>query len=69
MTHHACLKPSTLQVIKQHNSKDDNLQGLIKVIKAGGSKTKGELSHLVLLYFVDDVVVWGKRLVVPKSLH
>ena len=41
MTQDACLKPSTLQVIKQHTLKNNNLQGLIKVIKAGGSKTKG----------------------------
>ena len=72
-----CLKPSTLQEIKQHTAKDDSLQELIKVIKAGWPETKGELSHLVLPYFGirdelsvdDDVVVRGERLVVPKSLR
>ena len=51
MTQDACLKPSALQEIKQHKAKDDSLQELIKVIKAGWPKTKGELSHLVLPYF------------------
>lgn len=71
------LKPSTLQEIKQHTAKDDSLQELIKVIKAGCPETKGELSHLVLTYFGiseelrgdDDVFVRGERLVVPKSLR
>ena len=68
MTQDACLKPSTIQKIKQHTAKDDSLQELIKVIKAGWPKTKGELSHLILLYFGirdelsvdDDVVVRGE---------
>ena len=68
MTQDACLKPSALQEIKQHKAKDDSLQELIKVIKAGWPKTKGELSHLVLPYFGirdelsidDDVVVRGE---------
>jgi len=76
MTQDACLKSSTLQEIKQH-TKDDNLQELIKVTKAGWSETKGELSHLVLPYFGiqnelsfdDDVVVRGERLVIPKLLR
>ena len=70
-------KPSTLQEIKQHTAKDDSLQELIKVIKAGWPETKGELSHLVLLYFGirdevsvdDDVVVRGERIVLPKLLR
>ena len=77
MTQDACLKPSTLQEIKQHTAKDDSLQELIKVTKAGWPKTKGELSHLVLPYFGirdklsvdDDVVVRGERLVIPKLLR
>ena len=77
MTQDACLKPSTLQEIKQHTAKDDSLQELIKVIKAGWPKTKGELSHLVLPYFGirdelsvdDDVVVRRERLVSPKLLR
>ena len=77
MTQDACLKPSTLQEIKQHTAKDDSLQELIKIIKAGWPETKGELSHLVLPYFGirdelsvdDDVVVRGERLVIPKSLR
>ena len=76
MTQDACLKPSTLQEIKQHTAKDDSLQELIKVIKAGWPETKGELSYLVLPYFGirelsvdDDVVVRGERLVIPKSLR
>ena len=77
MTQDACLKPSTLQEIKQHTAKDDSLQELIKVIKVGWPETKGELSHLVLPYFGirdelsvdDDVVVRGERIVVPNSLR
>jgi len=64
MKQDACLKPSTLQEIKQHTSKDDSLQELIKVIKAGWPERKGELPHLVLPHFrirdklsVDDDVV------------
>ena len=72
----ACLKPSTLQEIKQHTAKDDSLQELIKVIKAGWLKTKRQLSHLTLQYFViceelsvdDDVVVRGEKLVVPNLM-
>jgi len=72
----ACLKPSTLQEIKQHTAKDDSLQEIIKVIKAGWPETKRELPHLVLPYFgirdelsVDnDVLVRRERLVIPKSL-
>jgi len=71
MMQDACLKPSTLQEIKQHTAKDDSLQELIKVIKAGWPKTKEELSHLVLPYFGirdelsgdNDVVVREERLV------
>ena len=50
MMQDACLKPSTLQEIKQHTAKDNYLLEFIKVIKAGWPKTKGELSHLVLPY-------------------
>ena len=68
MTHDACLRPSTLQEIKQHTAKDNSLQELIKVIKAGWPETKGELSYLVLPYFGirdelsvdDDMVVRGE---------
>ena len=77
MTQDVCLKPSTLQEIKQHTAKDDSLQELIKVIKTGCPETKGELSHLVLPYFGirdelsvdDDVVFRGERLLIPKSLR
>ena len=34
MTQHICLKPSTLQEIKDHTQKDNSLLELIKVIKA-----------------------------------
>ena len=53
MTQDACLKPSTLQEIKQHTAKDNGLQELIKpVIKSGWPETKGapRLVH-VLPYF------------------
>ena len=52
MTQDACIKPSTLKEIKQHTAKDESLLELINVIKAGWPETKGELSHLVLPYFV-----------------
>ena len=68
MTQDACLRRSTLQEIKQHTVKDNSLQELIKVIKAGWPETKGELSYLVLPYFGirdelsvdDDMVVRGE---------
>ena len=76
MMQDACLKPSTLHEIKQHTAKDDSLQELIKVIKAGWLKTKRHYSHLALQYFGiceelsvdDDVVVREEKLVVPKSM-
>ena len=76
MTQDTCQKSLTVQEIKLHTAKDDSLQELIKVIKAGWPETKGELFHRILPYFgirdelsVDDhVVVWGERLVIPKSL-
>ena len=77
MAQDACLKSSTLQEIKQHTAKDKSLQGIIKVIKGGWPKTKEEISHLVIPYFVihdklsvtDDLLVRGEKLVIPKSLR
>ena len=75
MTQDACLKPSTLQEIKQHAAKGDSLQELIKVIRAGWPETKGKRSHLVLPYFgirdelsVDDDVhgCQGREISDPK---
>ena len=68
MTQDACLKPWTLQEVKQHIANDDSLQELIKVSKASWPETKGELSHCILPYFGicdelsvdDDVVVRGE---------